>query len=242
MYAFGTYLPASSWLAGRAAWQLTAIMAAPLVYVSGYSEPMGHIRGDELIDGIHTFRFGPDDGTLSPASVTTAALPNPSLVASDSRGRWLFAINEIDDGAVSAFRIDPTTGSLTFLNRVSAHGAAPCHCCVDASDSFFFSASYATGTVSVFAIQQDGSLAPASQVVQHSGAAGIEPHAHSVTMDPENTELIAVDLGLDQVRRYSLSSATGAIALRQTLQMEAGLGTCLFAFGKTGEHAYVGNE
>ena len=38
-------------------------MDGPLVYVSGYSEPMGHIRGDQLLDGIRTFRLQPD-GTL----------------------------------------------------------------------------------------------------------------------------------------------------------------------------------
>jgi 6-phosphogluconolactonase len=95
--------------------------------------------------------------------------------------------------------------------------------------------------VASFAIQPDGSLAPASQVVQHSNG-DVQPHAHSVTMSPNNTELIAVDLGLDQVRRYALSAATGAISLRQTLQMKQGLGACLFTFGKTGKHAYVGNE
>lgn len=213
-----------------------------LVYVSGYSEPMGHIKGDQLIDGIHAFRMGAD-GTLTPAavSVSTAGLPNPSLVTSDSRGRFLFAINEIDDGAVSAFQIDPGTGALKFLNRVSAQGSAPCHCCVDNSDSFFFSASYGSGTVASFAIQSDGSLAPASQVVQHTNG-DLQPHAHSVTMSPSNTELIAVDLGLDQVRRYALSTATGAFSLRQTLQLDQGLGTCLFTFDKTGKHAYVGNE
>ena len=58
----------------------------------------------------------------------------------------LSAINEIDDGGVTSFSIDPVSGALTFLNRVSAHGAAPCHCCVDASDAFFFCASYAGGT------------------------------------------------------------------------------------------------
>lgn len=150
-------------------------------------------------------------------------------------GEWLYR------PPVSAFAIDPGTGALRFLNRVSAHGSAPCHCCVDASGSHFFCASYASGTVASFAIQADGSLAPASHVVQHSNG-DLQPHAHSVTMSPDNTELIAVDLGLDQVRRYALSAATGAFSLRQTLQMKQGLGACLFTFGKTGEHAYVGNE
>ena len=65
-----------------------------------------------------------------------AGLPNPSLLSSDPRGRFLFAIHEIDDGAVSAFQVDPATGGLRFLNRVAAHGSAPCHCCVDASGSY----------------------------------------------------------------------------------------------------------
>ena len=51
-------------------------------------------------------------------------------------GRRHFAIHEIDDGAVSAFQVDPATGGLRFLNRVAAHGSAPCHCCVDASGSY----------------------------------------------------------------------------------------------------------
>ena len=49
-----------------------------LAYVSGYSEPMGHIKGDELIDGIHTFRLGPD-GVL--AAVSRCCLSSRSELA-----------------------------------------------------------------------------------------------------------------------------------------------------------------
>ena len=215
-------------------------MDGPLVYVSGYSEPMGHIRGDQLLDGIRTYRLQPD-GTLGDAAVPPAgaAIPNPSLVCSDSRGRWLFCVNEIDDGSVSAFAIEPSTGALRLINRVNAHGVAPCHCCVSSDDAFFFCASYGSGTVVSFAIQSDGSLAPAAHIEQHAGLA--DPHAHSTTMDPSGANLIAVDLGLDQVRRYALGP-TGALTLRDTLQMEAGLGSCLFCFDRSGSHAYVGNE
>ena len=123
---------------------------------------------------------------------------------------------------------------------MNAHGVAPCHCCVSSDDAFFFCASYGSGTVVSFAIQSDGSLAPAAHIEQHAGL-DVEPHAHSTTMDPSGANLIAVDLGLDQVRRYALGP-TGALTLRDTLQMEAGLGTCLFCFDRSGSHAYVGNE
>ena len=51
--------------------------AMSLVYVSGYSEPMGHIKGDQLIHGIHALRLGAD-GRLRPAnnSVATAGAPH----------------------------------------------------------------------------------------------------------------------------------------------------------------------
>lgn len=39
-----------------------------LVYVSGYSEPMGHIKGDQLIDG--TLQLSPLNVVLSIAQIT----------------------------------------------------------------------------------------------------------------------------------------------------------------------------
>ena len=63
-----------------------------LAYVSGYSEPMGHIKGDDLLDGIHAFRFA--NGVLAQVHHTrsrclrtaaqgTAILSDPSVSVSD---------------------------------------------------------------------------------------------------------------------------------------------------------------
>ena len=230
----------------------------PLVFVGGYSELQGHIKGDQLLDGVRSFWLDCVDGSLQPCTAVEAtaggrggalALPNPSMVCVDSRRRWLYSVCESSEGAVSAFRIGER-GELCFLNRVALAGAAPCYVAVDREDSFVSLATYGGGTVESFPIQPDGSLlASGEQVIQHDGPSA--PHAHSVVMDADNAYAVVCDLGLDQLLTYSLprppvaTAARGGgelLAAHQTLQLPQGTGPSLFCFHPSGCWAYGGNE
>lgn len=220
------------------------------VFVGGYSEPQGHIKGDKLIGGVHSLWLE-RDGSLRLCGEEPAAqaLPNPSMVCVDSRRRWLYSVCEASDGAVCSFHVNEL-GGLSFLNRVSLAGAGPCYITVDKADAFVSVATYGGGTIESFRIQLDGSLATPGQVIQHPGPA---PHAHSVVMDADNTHAVVCDLGLEQLRTYSLQgpgglpaagqgATTQLLGLRETMQLPHGTGPSLFCFHPSGQWAYGGNE
>src|SRR5438876_4100874 len=58
---------------------------------------------------------------------------NPSFLTIHPNRRVLYAVNELDKGAVSAFAIESGTGALTRLNEQPSGGGAPCYISVEQS-------------------------------------------------------------------------------------------------------------
>jgi 6-phosphogluconolactonase len=117
---------------------------------------------------------------------------------------------------VSAFVIDPATHALRLLNRVSSRGAGPCHITIDKTGKWLFAANYDSGSVAAFPIHEDGSLGEASSFFQHTGSSMNKarqsgPHAHVVTLSPDNRFALVADLGLDRVFTYRVDSAQGGL-------------------------------
>lgn len=214
------------------------------VYVGAYTTPP---QGQAA--GIAVFRLDPASGALTHAQ-TVADVANPSFLALDPREHYLFAVNELEEGAVSAFARDPDTGGLTFLNRQPAHGAAPCHLSVDPAGRFVLVANYGGGSLAVLPIERDGSLGAATDVVRHAGASvhprrQAGPHAHMVAMDPAGQRVLAADLGLDQILVYRLDGATGRLVAdvgAPPARAHPGAGPRHFAFSPDDRYVYVVNE
>ncbi|HLZ54916.1 MAG TPA: beta-propeller fold lactonase family protein, partial [Verrucomicrobiae bacterium] len=86
--------------------------------------------------GIYVSRFDSATGKLS-APALAAQTVNPSFVAIAPDHHLLFAVNETDEfhgqasGAVSAFKLDASSGKLELLNQQPSGGTGPCHVTVD---------------------------------------------------------------------------------------------------------------
>src|ERR1051325_4182147 len=82
--------------------------------------------------GIYTCELDSASGDLKVIGLA-AELESPSFVAIHPRGRFLYAISEIDNyqgkktGGVSAFSIEPDSGKLTLLNQETSGGKGPCY-------------------------------------------------------------------------------------------------------------------
>lgn len=195
-----------------------------LVYVGTYSESILFGTGQVVRGkgkGIYRFRFDANAGALTLDGITEG-VRNASYLAFDLKRRFLYCVNEFKEfegqasGAVSAFAIDPGTGDLTFLNMKASHGTDPCHLTVDATGRFLLVANFASGSVCVLPINDDGSLQEASQVIQHEGSSvdpkrQSGPHAHAVTLDNANRYLFVPDLGMDKVMIYAFDAEIGRL-------------------------------
>ena len=218
-----------------------------LVYVGTYTNKTKS-------KGIYAYLFDPGVGKLSPLGVA-AESEDPSFLAVHPSGKYLYAVNEIDhfggqkSGAVSSFAIDSKSGKLTLLNQVSTQGAGPCYISLDKTGKFVLVANYDGGSIAVFPIREDGSLAPASAFVQHSGSSVEKerqqgPHAHWIGTSPDNRFALAADLGLDEILVYRFNSAKGTLApdTPPFAKLNPGAGPRHFAFHPNGKFAYVLTE
>lgn len=205
-------------------------------------------------EGIFAFQFDAERGTAQPLGATEC-LSNPSFLAIHPSRRFLYAVNEIGDfsgkpaGAVSAFAIEAQTGKLHPLNQQSSIGSGPCHLSVDATGRFVLVANYASGSVTVLPINADGSLAEASDFVQHRGSSVNPqrqegPHAHSIILDPANRFAFVADLGLDKVMIYRFDAERGKLVPNDPpfAPVRPGAGPRHFTFHPNDHFAYVINE
>jgi len=214
------------------------------VYVGAYTEPpLGSA------EGIAVFRFDADTGELDPVQ-TVPGVVNPSWLNLDGREQILFAVNEEDEGRVSAFARDAATGTLRPLNDQISHGAAPCYVSLDPSGRYVLVANYSGGTVAVLPVAADGRLEAATCVIQYQGSS-IRPeqegsHPHMIRPSVDGRFVLATDLGTDQVRVYQLDTSTGQLAPNEegtpVVPEHPGAGPRHFAFAASGRTLYVINE
>ena len=217
-----------------------------LVYVGTYT--------GESSQGIYACRLDTDSGQMT-APELVAPSRNPSFLAVHPNQRFLYAVNEVRDegngegGTVEAFEIDPGTGQLKLLNRVSSRGEWPCHLNLDRTGQMLVLANYLNGTVAGFAVGEDGRLSEATTVVQHRGSSVHPtrqrgPHAHSVDFSPDNRFLMSADLGLDRVLIYRVDIDQGKVLPNDPAfaKVIAGAGPRHFAFHPSAPYAFVLNE
>ena len=216
------------------------------VYIGTYTN-----KGSE---GIYLCRLDAAAGKLTEPGLAAKA-PDPSFLAIHPDGRHLYAVSEIfnfegkKSGAANAYALDPHTGSLTLLNKVSTVGVGPCYVTVDKSGRDVLVANYGSGSVAAMPIKQDGSLGEASAFIQHAGSSANpqrqkQPHAHSINLSPDNRFAIAADLGLDQLLVYRFDPAKGSLTANDPpfARVNPGAGPRHFDFHPDGKFAYVINE
>jgi 6-phosphogluconolactonase len=171
--------------------------------------------------GIYAYHWDAEKGEPSLAGLA-AESNNPTFLAVDPSGKYLYAANEINEfeaqksGAVSSFEIDTAAAKLKPLNQISAQGPGTCHVATDHDGKTVFCANYAGGSASSFYVYPDGQL---SQVVSHfqytghgpNAARQEAPHAHRVTPSPDDRFLLVNDLGLDCIHIYHLDTSNGRL-------------------------------
>lgn len=225
-------------------------MADFLLLIGTYTRREPHVAGQAA--GIYTYRFHADSGELSYVA-TTPGIKNPSFLTTDPTRRFVYSVSEIGDldggrtGGVAAFALDQAEGTLRPLNVVRSQGAGPCYVSVDAEGASVLVANYGSGTVALLPIRSDGSLGEAKTKIQHRGAGtnpGRQegPHAHSITIAPDNRHAVAADLGTDELRVYALKAHQGTLTPQTVATVHPGAGPRHVAFHPHHDWLYVINE
>lgn len=187
--------------------------------------------------GIYLFQMNPSTGDLTQIKIFPTNT-NPSCLAFDPEGKYLFAANEISNfngtttGSVTGYTFNRTNGDLTAINTVSSGGAGPAHLSVDPSGKYVLVANYGGGNCAVLPIMAGGMLGAATDVKMDAdactpacavgpihaekappGSFAISghnaPHAHMIQTDPAGNFVFVNDLGLDRTIIYKFDKVNG---------------------------------
>jgi len=204
--------------------------------------------------GIYLCRLNTTTGTLTSPKLAVETT-DPAFLAIHPNHHFLYAVREAGgfggtpNGAIDAFAIDPTTGKLALINQQNSGGQGPCHLAVDRSGQCLLAAHYGSGSVTAFAIHEDGSVGGVGDLKQHSGSSAdpkrqTGPHAHSVGFDLANHRAFCADLGLDKLFVYQFEPETASLTDNDPpfVSLAPGAGPRHFVVSPDGRHLYVINE
>ena len=141
---------------------------------------MPHYMYVSLQDDDKILVFGMDAGTgkLTPkAEVPVAGGPSASAISPDRRALY---VGHRTSQEMSSYRIDPETGGLTQIGKVSL-SASPTFLSTDRNGRFMLSAYYQGAHVAVHSIGDDGSVN--DQPIEWLETASA---AHAIQTDPSN--------------------------------------------------------
>lgn len=191
--------------------------------------------GGSASQGIYAYHWDPSSGEPTSAGLA-AASDNPTFLAVDQEAKYLYAANELSSfegeasGAVSSFTIDHAGARLNPINQMRSLGTGTCMAAVDALGRNLFCANYNGGSATSFYINSDGQISDPVSHFQYQGHGPNKdrqdaPHAHRVTVSPDDRFLLVNDLGLDCIHIYHLDNRNAKLTPNDPPQWDAAPGT-----------------
>jgi len=125
----------------------------------------------EMLSTVTTFRFNGSDGSLKELQ-TLSTLPKgwrgtstTAEIVVHPNAKFLYTSNRGDD-SIAIFRIDPSRGTLTFVDRTPTQGKTPRNFAIDPSGTFLLAANQDSGNIVTFRIDGGtGRLTPTGEVL-----------------------------------------------------------------------------
>jgi 6-phosphogluconolactonase len=187
-------------------------------FVGGYTKGFPGMPGQGR--GISCFDFDDESGACTFKAVS-GEIANPSYLAIDKSGKYLFAVSEVmeDQGpALHSFAVGPD-GSLEQLSKGAVQGGLPCHLSLNDAGTLIATATYMGGTLEVFPVAAGGVIGERSHLFQQSGtgpnaARQERAHMHCALFVPGRDEIDAVDLGIDSLMRFRVEPEDGMLVDR----------------------------
>jgi 6-phosphogluconolactonase len=151
--------------------------------------------------------------------------------------------------SVTSFQVTDQEGRLKMMNRQSSEGRGPCHLSCHPDGSHIFVANYSEGNIAAYPLGDDGSISPASDIIQHTGKGPdkrqTKAYAHFITADPSGNFILASDLGADKVFIYKFDPESGKLTPnpeQEFFETAPGAGPRHLAFHLTQPFLFIVNE
>ena len=206
-------------------------------------------------EGVKLFTFNEVTGEAQYVS-GMKGIANPSYldVASDCNRVFAVGENEADNSTANIVSIDWKTKQMKLECEKSTHGAAPCYIALSPKEDFVITANYNGGNISIFRIGKDGLTLQDPRTISFVGK-GIDmerqegPHLHFVGFTPDNSHMLAVDLGADCVHSFPINKQDHDVSApfldedkSQNFSLPPGCGPRHLCFSADGKIVYIITE
>lgn len=221
-----------------------------LFFVGTYTEPILFGTGEVFHGkgkGVYLCEF--EEGEVR----VLRQLPcsNPSFLCVDEEKQKVYAVNEKKEyngqfgGSIT--QISYAGGGLKQECVLATGGADPCHIALAPNGGFLSVANFASGSVSVFYLDDRGNLTGERSLFEHTGASVHPvrqrgPHAHATVFCPHSDRMLVPDLGTDQVKAYRYTKNQVVPAPELDLCVPAGSGPRTGQCSADGRFFYLLNE
>jgi 6-phosphogluconolactonase len=233
----------------------TYVEPKPPLYLRPEPLPREGNMGEDK-PGLNVFDLDARSGVLTHVQSVTG-LRNPTYLACHPTLPLLYAAEretttwgpiEAIAGSISTLTIG-NDGTLALRERIAVGGGAT-YISMHPSGRHLFAAMPAPRSVTVFPVDADGRVGPATDVVQHHGPHGVNTitsgyaFPHSVRPDVDGARVLACDMGLDRVFVYDLDSASGRLqpSPHPFAQLSSGAGPRHLWVHPSNRFVYVVNE
>ncbi len=207
---------------------------------------------DSGSEGIYRFGLNTTTGKLHSNGLAILS-ENPSYLALTKDGNQLLSVRETRDannksmGYIELFNVDES-GNLSSVNIVSSGGAHPCHVAVN-EEGAVIASNYTEGNVTLMRIGQTGELSEVLSADQHTGKGPVaerqdKPHVHSALFEPNGKRIFVADLGIDQVKVYTIDKTAFSLKPYKypEIKMAPGSGPRHMAIHPNGKFLFIVNE
>ncbi|NRD23030.1 lactonase family protein [Winogradskyella litoriviva] len=198
-------------------------------------------------EGIHVYEFNTETGEAS-FKFTLDSVTNTSFLKLSKNGKYLYSVMESQmpyHGKIGSFAVDSINGKIDLINIQDCGGLNPAHLEIDKTGRFLANSNYSDGSLSMFRINENGSLNPHSQVIKFKDSSIIKnrqeaSHMHSSNFSPENNFLFAHDLGADKIRgfNFDITAQDSILQNENQIIMKPGSGPRHFTFHPNGKFGY----
>lgn len=211
-------------------------------YAGSFTSAERKARGN----GINVFRMDPATGAWTHVQ-HLGDLVNPSFLVLSRDQRVLYSVHG-DENYATAFAVDPQNGTIKLIGHADTGGKNGVRQALDPSGKFLIVANYASGTVAVLPVAEDGALKDQVQLMECKGPNGphrirqTSSHPHDIVFDPSGKFVVVPDLGLDRTFVYRFDPAKGALSEASVMEGRPTSGPRHMAFHPTRPLAFVLNE